>query len=89
MILTKEQFIAGKSDAGGYNIAQLRAIGLEMPAKGWPKSGWPSRLIGRNVTDEQYAAFLSLRGKNKKREPLIETAPMFHRDSSLELLDWL
>ena len=67
MIITKELFEAGRSEAGGYNLAQLKAIGLPMPARGWPATGWPSKIIGSTVTDAQYQEFLALRGKNKKK----------------------
>jgi uncharacterized protein with PIN domain len=67
MIITKELFEAGRSEAGGYNLAQLKAIGLPMPARGWPATGWPSRIIGSTVTDAQYQEFFALRGKSKKK----------------------
>ncbi len=74
MKLTKQQFEAGRSDAGGYNLAQLKAIGVPMPDCGWPKAGWPARLIGSEVSDAQYQHFLALRG-NKRQRAAKETVP--------------
>lgn len=67
MILTHEMFEAGRSDAGGHNLAQLKALGVPLPARGWPKTGWVRRLIGSTVTLEQYAEFLHLRGNKRER----------------------
>lgn len=62
-VITPELIAAGMSDAGGWNKAQLRAIGIP-----WPLThGWQREALGRAITQEQHDAFLSLRGQTKSR----------------------
>lgn len=68
MILTKQMFEAGKSDRGGYKVAQLKALGLKWEGTTWPDAGWPRRLIGSEITEKQYAEFMELRGRNVPQE---------------------
>lgn len=67
MKLTHKEIEAGRSDAGGFNLAQIKALGFPLPARGWPKAGWPKQLMAMEVSAEQYAEFLSLRGNKKER----------------------
>lgn len=63
--LTPELIHAGRSEAGGWNKAQLKAIGIE-----WAdirQSGWIERNSGRVVTRDQYDLFLSLVGKKGRK----------------------
>lgn len=66
MTLTRELIEDGRSDAGGYNLGQLKVLGIA-PVQGWPKTGWLKRLIGVEVTQEQYEHFLALRGPKRSR----------------------
>lgn len=77
MKLTHEQIEAGRSDAGGFNLAQLKALGFPLPPKGWPRSGWPKLLMAMEVTPAQYAEFLNLRG-SKREQAARATPELFH-----------
>lgn len=67
MILTHELMEAGRSNSGAFNLSQLRALGVELPEKGWPASGWPRKLLGKEISQERYDAFISLRGNKRER----------------------
>lgn len=83
MQLTKEQIEAGISPLGAYRLCQLKALGYQPPKPGqFPPKGWKTRLIGRNVTEAQYAEFLSLviaTPKKKQRHP-----KLFHKNEQKE-----
>jgi hypothetical protein len=69
MKMTEDLIHQGMSGAGGWNRAQMKALGV-----GWPlKSGWKQRLIGQEIDDAKVKEFLSLKGnagKAKRRVPL-------------------
>lgn len=67
MILTRALIQAGKTKAGGITKAQAIALGVTMPAKGFPKKGWTSRIIGHEITEEAYAEYVRL-GKLSREE---------------------
>jgi len=54
VVLTKALIEAGRTGNSGYSKNQLLALGVSYP----PKSGWIERLIGTEVSDEQYERFL-------------------------------
>ena len=54
VVLTKALIEAGRTVNSGYSKKQLLALGVSYP----PKSGWIERLIGTEVSDEQYERFL-------------------------------
>lgn len=54
VVLTKALIEAGRTGNSGYRKKQLLALGVSNP----PKSGWIERLIGTEVSDEQYERFL-------------------------------
>lgn len=59
VVLTRNLIHAGKSAAGGWNKAQLAAIGIA-----WSElrhRGWIDRNVGRVVTADEYAEFIELR----------------------------
>ena len=61
-VITRELIMQGRSDAGGWNRAQLKAFGI-----GWPlKPGWISRSLGRGITDKQIERFLAVKGEAGK-----------------------
>lgn len=67
MKMTQAMFDAGRSEAGGYNLKQISTVLADMPERGWPKTGWPARIVGSEVTFEQYRQFMELRGNKKER----------------------
>ena len=64
MILTRENIHDGASSECGWNKEQLSILGVKWP----PKKGWLSKLIGRTISDADYAKFLALRGVRKKKQ---------------------
>lgn len=60
MTLTHQLIEAGRTPRGGYNMAQLKAIGVKLsgPLGGSPSKGWLRRLVGAEVTHEAYDKFL-------------------------------
>ena len=62
VMLTTDLVDAGMSDRGGFNRAQVEALGVKWPLK----AGWRRGLIGKVVTSEAYQRFLALR----KTEPV-------------------
>jgi hypothetical protein len=67
ILLTHENLHKGQTGNGGFNYAQLAALGVATP----PRKGWLRRLIGTQVSAESYELFLSLKGATqcvKKRD---------------------
>lgn len=71
--LTKDilefMFRNGRSERGGWNKAQMKAIGFRTYN---PKTGWKERMIGTDITLEEIEEFIRLKGciktwKGKKR----------------------
>jgi len=58
MILTHEIFEQGKSLKGGWNSAQLRALGIDGMKQ---NKGWKHTIIGKEIDDSKVAMFLSLK----------------------------
>lgn len=57
MKLTEEMILAGQTGNGGWNRAQLAALGIDWP----PHKGWKRRLIGTEISEQQYQRFLQLK----------------------------
>ena len=82
MKLTRAMIDSGKSDRGGWNRAQLQILGVSWP----PQHGWPSRIIGKEISAKDYERFLELRGFHKRKKigapkrPPKEHAELFGRD---------
>ena len=62
MLLTKELIEKGKSTRGGWSQAQLSCLGVAMPLQ----SGWMNTLDGKEILDESYERFLSLKDAHVK-----------------------
>ena len=85
--LTRDLIFAGQSEAGGWNRAQLEAIGITW--KDMKKGGWINRHCGRTVTRKEYHLFLALTGQTKAKRcaerkaatpvPLKAAAPVKYR----------
>ena len=58
ILLTKERLYRGGTSGCGFNRFQLEVLGVEYP----PRKGWIRRLVGTEMTLEQYAKFVSLQG---------------------------
>lgn len=63
VVVTKEFIESGETGAGGYKKAQLAILGVSWP----PRQGWKNRAVGREITDEDAAAYLRLKGAVRKR----------------------
>jgi hypothetical protein len=66
VVLTKALIEASRTGNSGYRKKQLLALGVGFP----PKSGWIERLIGTEVSDEQYERFLGHR-TSKQAEQIL------------------
>jgi len=55
---------AGSSGGDGFNYAQLKLLGVELP----PKKGWLSNLIGKEVPDDIWIKVMALKGVRRKAE---------------------
>ncbi len=53
MKITREWIIAHATPKGGYTRAQLEAIGVPWP----PRTGWPDRVVGIEITEQQRRIF--------------------------------
>jgi hypothetical protein len=62
-IITEAMLESGRSDEGGWNKAQVRAIGIPWPLK----EGWKRRHSGQEITHQQYEQFMALRGRTKAK----------------------
>jgi hypothetical protein len=69
MKLTHEKLMAGLN-CGAINALQLAVLGMQWP----PKSGWRRRLVGTEISEDTYQAFLALR-KQKKETPVAKFLP--------------
>lgn len=65
IVLTEEDIMRGKSDAGGWNAKQLKILGISWPPP--PKQAWIAKCIGRRISSWKYQKFLELRGMTKAR----------------------
>ncbi len=67
VVLSKKAIFAGASAPhGGWNARQLLAIGITWADH--QKVRWIDRHVGREVTAEQYAEFIALKGATKAKE---------------------
>lgn len=62
MIVTRELFAAGSSEKGGFSRKQVELLGGEWPLR----QGWKDALIGKEVSEENANAFVSLAGWHLK-----------------------
>lgn len=60
MIVTKDLLAAGLSAKGGFSRKQCELLGVEWPLR----QGWKDALIGKEVSDENAQAFVSLAGRH-------------------------
>lgn len=67
IVLTKELIESAASPAGGYSRRQLEALGVNLPKGTFsPPKGWKRRLIGKEISQAQYAAFQAATAKSAK-----------------------
>lgn len=64
MIVTHELILEGMSGNGGWNAKQFALLGIAWP----PFHGWKYSVIGQEISEEDAAEFVRLRGITKKRE---------------------
>ena len=69
VVLNKALIEAGRTGNSGYRKKQLLALGVNFP----PKSGWIERLIGTEVSDEQYERFLG-HSTSKQAEQILRAS---------------
>ena len=50
--------------SGGWNNRQLQLLGVEVP----PREGWIERILGAEISAENYRRFLALRGVKKNQQ---------------------
>jgi hypothetical protein len=74
MILTRALINAGKTASGGITKRQAIVLGTPMPAKGFPPKGWTSRLVGKEISEADYAEYVRL-GKLTKEERKLDATP--------------
>ena len=68
MILSKEMLFEGKSRKDDFNCLQIEALGDTKKT-----SGWKRRLIGKEITKEQYEIFLKLKDSHyRKKDKIVE-----------------
>lgn len=77
--LTPMLIAACKTENGGYTSATIRALGMTLDEF---TKGWPARLVGKRITEDQYAAALASRVKRKvaariERESRQPQLPLF------------
>jgi len=70
MLLTRRLINKNKTLAGGFNKAQLKALGIKWP----PAQGWVGRLDGTQITDEKWQEFLEAKEKCKRNKKVSLTA---------------
>jgi hypothetical protein len=63
MILTNENIHAAASERGGFNSAQLTILGANNSDRGWLQ-----KLIGKEISDEDYQKLLLLKGAKKQMQ---------------------
>ncbi len=67
IVLTKELIESAISPAGGYSRLQLEALGVPLPKKTFsPPKGWKQRLIGKEISQAQFAEFQAATAKSAK-----------------------
>lgn len=62
MKLTRENLHAVATEGCGFIIEQLEILRVPRPAK----KGWAKRLIGTDISDEDYARLLALKGRKAR-----------------------
>lgn len=71
MIVTEQIIEQGMSINGGWNFAQIRALGYD------PSKKWKRVVIGKDIPDERVKLFLELKGVRSKKnlcfEPVFES----------------
>jgi hypothetical protein len=73
--LTKEIFELGKSDKGGWNTAQIEALGVNK-VKGWAKA-----VIGRKYCQKDIKLFLKLKNNHLKNKEAFKSDSHLFRDT--------
>lgn len=73
--VTDARFEELRTVRGGITNATIRALGVPFPLR----SGWPARIIGTIITDEQWTAARAGRDKLAKRKTDSPTPSTLHR----------
>ena len=85
--ITDDFIVAGMSDVGGFNYAQLRLLGVETP----PKSGWKNRIIGKMIPKSVAKKYLELKGRTKsvvrKEKNKQIQAELFEPENKIEITE--
>lgn len=68
MKLTRQLISDGLNPRNAYTLAQLDALGVSRPPRGWPAAGWPDRMVGKDVSEAQFAEFMRLGGMTAKEQ---------------------
>lgn len=66
MKITRDLIFEGQSKNGGWSRKQVEELGISWPLK----SGWITRAIGREVSEEQARRFVAM--KDEHIEPSVE-----------------
>ncbi len=75
MILDKKSLNAGLTSGIGINKTQVLLLGEHWPLR----SGWYGRLLGKEVSDDDYAKFVDLKGlppKDARRRGAADPSPV-------------
>lgn len=62
MKITREFIVLGRSGSGGWNRRQVALLGLKWPLE----QGWINRVVGCEISDDDAAKFIALKGKIAK-----------------------
>jgi hypothetical protein len=65
MKLTREMIESCRSDRGSFTIAAAQWLGAEIPLS----VGWPERLVGREISDADFANARAYRNPRPRGEP--------------------
>lgn len=76
-LVTRDFIMAGASEGGGWNRAQLAIIGVSWPLL----AGWMGRAIGQRITDEAAEDFIALKGNAGKVRPRKSGVPELRKTS--------
>lgn len=70
MELTREMLMIGQSVNGGWSRAQTDLLGVAYPLE----RGWARRVIGSQITEENYRRFMALKDKHLGPKKLVRAA---------------
>lgn len=85
--ITEDFIVAGMSGNGGFNYAQLRLLGVEIP----PKTGWKTKIIGKMIPKSVAQEYLNMKGRTKKvaRKEKIKQiqSELFGKENKIEITE--